>query len=81
MKTGNLRATSETFISPTKSFAQGYDGVLAKITLKPGTTKALQSIGVRDASVLTRAAHPNMPMVLKGWKSNNAFFKGERNFR
>lgn len=46
-KTGNLPVTSETFISPTKSFAQGYDGVTAQITLKPGATKALQSVGVR----------------------------------
>ena len=45
--------------------------------LKPGTTKALQSVGVRDGSALTRAAHSEMPMVSKGWKSNNAFFKGE----
>lgn len=79
MSTRKLPATSEAFISPTKSFAQGYDGVLAEITLKPGTTKALQSIGVRDASALTRAAHSEMPMVSKGWKSNNAFFKGEGN--
>ena len=73
--TGSLPATSETFISSSKSFAQGYDGVTAEITVRAGTTKALQGIGVRDGSALTRAAHSGMPQVSKGWKSNNAFFK------
>ena len=66
-------------VSPTKAFSANYEGVLVQFSLKPGTTSALQTIGVRDASALTRSTYSNMPMVSKGWKSNNAFFKAEGN--
>ncbi|MFE0271759.1 ricin-type beta-trefoil lectin domain protein [Streptomyces sp. NPDC058992] len=74
---GGLSATAETFISPTQAFSEAYDGVLVKFTVKPGTTAALQQIGVRDASRATRTKFPNMPLVGKGWRKKNAFFKGE----
>ena len=75
--TGRLPATAETFISPTKSFASGYDGTLVEFSVKPGTTNSLAGVGVRDASAATSAAYPGMPGVSKGWTSTSAFFKGE----
>jgi RHS repeat-associated protein len=74
---GGLSATAETFISPTREFSESYEGVLVRFTVKPGTTAALEEIGVRDASRATRARFPNMPMVGKGWRKTSAFFKGE----
>ncbi|WP_437676273.1 DUF6531 domain-containing protein [Sorangium sp. So ce131] len=72
-----LLPTRETFISPTRGFSEDYDGVLVKFKMKPGTTEALENIGVRDVSALTRAEYPDMPAVGKGWTADNAFFKGE----
>ncbi|WP_312429677.1 hypothetical protein [Lacrimispora sp.] len=77
LSTGKIPATGETFISPTQSFSQGYDGVIIEFQVKAGTTNALESIGLRDVSNLTSAQYPNMPGVLSGWGSNNALFKGE----
>ena len=75
--TGKLPATSETFISPTQSFSEDYTGALVKFNMEPGTTSALEGVGVRDASAATQVAYPDMPAVSKGWTSQNAFFKGE----
>ncbi|WP_333596748.1 DUF6443 domain-containing protein [Chryseobacterium flavum] len=77
MQTGKMPAGSETFLSPTRSFAEGYKGVTFKINVKHSTYADLLNIGVKDAS----SAHPfsNMPSVGKGWKSTNAFFKVEGN--
>lgn len=74
-KTGRMPAGTETFISPTKSFAQNYSGTLFEINLNPGTVSQLENIGVRNAA----AVHPygNLPLVGRGWKSTNAFFKLE----
>lgn len=77
--TGEVKATGETFISPTKSFSEDYDGVLVEFTTNSGTKSALEQIGVRDNSNLTGIAYPNMPGVnsVEGWTINNAYFKGE----
>jgi hypothetical protein len=77
LATGKLPATAETFISPTRSFAAGYDGITVQFNMKPGALQALESLGVRDASALTTNAVGNMPMVSKGWTSTSVFFKGE----
>ena len=77
MKTGQLRATSETFISPRRAFSEDYDGVLVKFFLKTDSLEKLKAIGVKDSSILTRVTYPEMPDVGKGWKLNNAFFKAE----
>jgi RHS repeat-associated protein len=77
LATGKLPATAETFISPTKAFAANYEGVLVQFNVRGGTTNALQSIGVRDASALTGQLHGGLPGVSKGWTSTNAFFKAE----
>jgi len=75
LKTGKMPPGSETFVSPTKSFSQGYDGELFEIKVKPGTLSQLEEIGVRNAA----REHPlgNLPLVQKGWKAINAFFKVE----
>ena len=75
--TGRLAATRETFISPTRSFAEGYDGVLVELQLQAGTIEKLAQIGVRDSSSVVTKAYPTMPPVSKGWTSTSAFFKGE----
>ncbi|WP_043795488.1 RHS repeat-associated core domain-containing protein [Allochromatium vinosum] len=76
--TGKLPATAETFISPTKSFASNYNGVLVEFNMQAGTTQALRAVGVRDTSVLTRQLYGELPTVSKGWTSENALFKAER---
>ncbi len=77
VKTGNIPATGETFISPTKEFSADYKGVLLEINTKAGTLKQLEAIGVRNIA----NAHPNaaMPVVESGWTKINAFFKLETN--
>ncbi|MBN8851225.1 MAG: hypothetical protein BGO55_10020 [Sphingobacteriales bacterium 50-39] len=76
-KTGELPATGETFISPTKAFSANYEGVLVEINVKPGTAKQLEGIGVRNAA----SGHPygELPLVEKGWGQSKAFFKLETN--
>jgi len=80
MNTGQLPATSETFISPTKAFASNYDGVLVQFNMQAGTTDALAGIGVRDSSRLTAQQWGNLPSVqsVDNWTLTNAYFKGER---
>ena len=75
MKTGKMPAGTETFISPTKSFAQNYSGTLFKIKVNSNVISQLQSIGVRNVA----SAHPmgHLPLVSRGWKGTNAFFKVE----
>jgi hypothetical protein len=75
--TGKLSATRETFISPTRAFSEAYDGVLARITVRDGTTQRLAEIGVRDNSSLASRVLSSMPLVGRGWRNTNAFFKGE----
>src|SRR5262249_11055625 len=75
--TGRLSATAETFISPTQTFSEAYDGVLVQFRMQAGTTEQLASIGVRDASALSSATYPGMPLVGRGWTTGNAFFKAE----
>lgn len=48
-----------------------------RFTVRDGTTAALQDIGVRNASDVTRTRYPDMPLVSKGWRNSAAFFKGE----
>lgn len=75
MSTGRLPATTETFISPSAAYAARYDGVTVQFTVRPGTTKSLAGIGVRDQSAALRGT--NMPSVSSGWTSSSAYFKSE----
>ena len=77
VETGKLPATTETCISPTKSYSEQYDGALVEFKVKAGTTQALEEIGVRNGSSIVAEKYPNMPKVSKGWNQNNTFFKGE----
>ena len=77
LKTGELRGTSETFISPRRAFSEGYEGVLVKFHLKKDSLQELKAIGVKDSASLTKLTYPDMPGVSKSWKYNNAFFKSE----
>ncbi|WP_374581707.1 hypothetical protein [Pseudoduganella sp.] len=75
--TGRLPATAETFISPTRAFSENYQGVLVQFKMRSGTLNALEGMGVRDASALSKSLYGEMPVVSKGWSSSNAFFKAE----
>jgi hypothetical protein len=50
---------------------------MVRFTVRPGTTDALASVGVRDTSALTSEAFPDMLPVFKGWMRTSAYFKGE----
>lgn len=75
LSTGKIPAGTETFVSPTKSFAQNYNGILFEINVKPATLSQLEGIGVRNSA----SGHPysHLPLVERGWKGSNAFFKVE----
>ena len=75
--TGELPATSETFISPTYSFSSNYDGVTVEFELRNGTTNSLLEIGVGNNADQAIRDYGVLPQVSKGWTENNAFFKGE----
>lgn len=64
--TGEVQPTGETFISPTKSFSDNYDGVMIEIHVNSGTTGQLEAIGVKNNSDLTNKSYPDMPYVEKG---------------
>ncbi len=75
MKTGKMPAGTETFISPTRAFSESYVGKMFEFHVKAGTTAQLESIGVRNA--VTNHPYKHLPLVSKGWKKINAFFKVE----
>ncbi len=77
-RTGSIPATKETFISPSYAFSKNYEGITFEINVKDGTTKKLESIGVRDQSILTKILYPDMPEVKSGWSLKNAYFKQEK---
>ena len=77
--TGRVPATSETFISPSQEYAQGYNGVTVRFSVRAGTQDALAGIGIRDSSAVSSAAYPAMPSPqnFSGWTRTSAYFKGE----
>ena len=75
---GKLPAGTETFISPNSSYANTYNGVTVKFTVRNRTVNWLTKIGVKDGSTLVGSMYPSMPMVSKGWMATNAFFKAEQ---
>ena len=76
--TGKLPAGTETFITPSSSYASAYDGVTVKFTVRNRTINWLTKIGVKDGSTLVGSVYPSMPAVSKGWMAKNAFFKAEQ---
>ena len=77
LSTGKLRATTETFISPTRKFSEAYEGVLVKFQLAEGTTQALRGIGVRAHGKKSEDLLPDLPQVKKRWTRSKALFKPE----
>lgn len=75
--TGEVQPTRETFISPTQSFSENYDGVTVRLEVRQGTTKQLTQIGVRDRSRQVTKDYGSMPACFKGWGTDHAYFKGE----
>jgi hypothetical protein len=76
-KTGKVPATGETFVSPSKSYAQQYNGPTVEINVKAGTRSNLAGIGVRNNGPGVSSEFPNMPQVQSGWARSSAYFKQE----
>jgi len=76
MVTSKVPATTETSVSPSIGYSSQYSGVLVKFTLAPGTSAALQDIGV-TANEPAALQFPNMPASAGNWMQTNAQFKGE----
>ena len=74
---GDIPATSETFVSPEREYSRQYDGVLVEITVSPGTRAELARVGVSDGSREVANEFPDMPLVSSGWTSDSAYFKRE----
>ena len=72
-----MPGTGETMTSPTRWFAEGYDGVLVKFELKPGTIAKLEAIGVRQANQPDPRVQ-QFPVSASGWNERNALFKEEK---
>jgi hypothetical protein len=75
-RTGQLPATGETFISPMEAYSKGYEGVLVRITVKPGTADKLTGMGVYGNDG-TAKLFPDLPASFKGWNQSNAQIKLE----
>lgn len=78
--TGELPATGETFISPTKVFSSDYDGVMVRFEVNNGTASMLEKIGLSngDRAMLARTVYPDMPYVSGvKWSENFVLFKAE----
>lgn len=66
-RTGKMPATGETYISPSRAYSSGYEGVLVQIKVKPGTMSKLAENGVAGNSGTVNKVFPNMPRSSKGW--------------
>lgn len=84
INTGQLRATSETFTSPSLEYIQavgyGGDGHVLKFYVDKGTLNALENIGVRnDGSARILGYFSDMPSVttVSKWTESRALFKTE----
>jgi RHS repeat-associated protein len=68
-------SAGENMLTTSLEYAQRYRGVIFEISVKPGTTRELLEVGVRNEA----RRHPfyNLPIVSSGWKENNVFFKIE----
>lgn len=74
--TGVMPATGETSISPSLAYSSGYEGVTVRITTAPGTSSALQKIGIA-ANEPAAAQFSDMSMRPGSWVQENARFKVE----
>lgn len=72
-----MRATSETFISPTQEYSEKYNGITVRFEVKGGTIEALEKIGVLEGSILVNENYGKLPKVEKWWIYNSVYFKGE----
>ncbi|HGW3983235.1 TPA: RHS repeat-associated core domain-containing protein [Acinetobacter baumannii] len=76
-RTNTLKASNETFITPSLAYASMYTGVTMEMKLRVGTIAGLYSIGVTDQS--SAKYFPGLPSVssVNDWKQSNALFKLE----
>ena len=77
IKSGKLKATSETFISSTREFSEeGYRGALVRFEMRIRDKSCSRKGRRTDNSVLAKNRHPNMK-IGKKWTQLNAYFKTE----
>lgn len=78
--TGRVTKTGETFISPIADYSAKYDGVLVRITVKPGTAQQLEDIAV-TGNAATTELFPELPpaVTVSNWTKTNAMLKLENN--
>jgi hypothetical protein len=77
LRTGRIPSTTETFISPTKSFSESYSGVLVKLQTKSGTYDKLMAVGYRAHGTKAASLFPDLSPVKRGWGRRGAQFKPE----
>ncbi|MFZ6872681.1 hypothetical protein ACO0LF_11495, partial [Undibacterium sp. Di27W] len=75
-QTDRLPGTGATSISPLEAFSQNYDGILVRLTTKPGTSAELQKIGIAE-NTPTALEFPEMSTRTGKWNTTNARFKVE----
>lgn len=75
--TKKIKASVETFTSPTQSFCESYTGYLVKILVSSGTVTRLINIGVSDGTTLVTTKFGSLPLVTTGWFTTKAYFKKE----
>jgi hypothetical protein len=75
-RTGKMPSTTETSVSPSREYAAKYRGTTIQITVKPGTSSALQEIGIATNKP-AYLEFPSMSTTNGKWMFTNARFKGE----
>lgn len=75
-QTDRLPGTGATSISPLEVYSKDYDGILVRLTTKPGTSAELQKIGIAE-NIPTALDFPEMSTRTGKWNTTNARFKVE----
>ncbi|AXL53218.1 filamentous hemagglutinin [Paraburkholderia caffeinilytica] len=75
-QTGQLPPTTETSISPVLSYSSKYNGATVQFTMAPGTSAALQQIGIA-ANLPAAIEFPDMSTQVGSWMQTNVRFKVE----
>ncbi|WP_333663669.1 RHS repeat domain-containing protein [Acinetobacter sp.] len=76
-RTNTLKASHETFISPSLAYVSQYQGVTMEIKLRTGTLAGLYAMGVADQSSTKYFPGLQSSSSVSDWKQTNALFKLE----
>ncbi|WDZ49525.1 RHS repeat protein [Acinetobacter vivianii] len=72
-----LKASHETFISPSLAYVSQYQGTTMEIKLRPGTLAGLYTMGVADQSSTKYLPGLRSSSTVPDWTKTNALFKLE----